>query len=332
MSIFLRNTINAVPESNSLFLEELNEVPSFSFSESDLLESFDVQHVQNLSKLQQIPNSLLLSATLTNNIKALISISLPPFAVDEAPSNNLPRMHKLATVLQLSHVVTPSYSFLLPVVLESSIVDRHTARTIVRSAGFRSRHHVPKNFYFRAYAVPTRSDSDVLVSTLDMPAIEPYDWRFRFPSSSECDADNLTLPLNDAHPAEHMKRVRECKQLIEMMLVLYLSGCAPISEHDFLQRGLFEESNLPLLALGRRCFEEDQAHSTVAFSILGQYLMKSRILPRGLLGRINLLATVSKNVGERAKFLLNFLQQVNRNITENDSQPQWTFYESNKRR
>lgn len=327
-SIILRNSVAVLPQTSDPFLRELNIQLNKTFSDSDLLERFGVQDIQQVSNFEQTADGMFFKALLKDGSNAIISTSDQTASNANDQEDMLPRVHRLANIVGLSDSIARCYNIQLPVVLNSDLSDRHTSRALIRACGYRSRTQVPQGMVLDAYVLILESKSKLVASALDMPAIEPYDWQFRFASSDDCRISQLKSLEEDLE--KYRGRIRECRRLTEMMVVLYLSGCRPLGNGDIIQRNGSDSgySTTSGVAIGfaKRCFLKGQSDNEVSLSILKSYLVKSKMLPSGFLGRISGMIGMSWHVGHRAQILVEQLNRMNLAAGDAGWNEQWTFY------
>lgn len=144
---------------------------------------------------------------------------------------------------------------------------------------------------------------------LSKPATEPYDWESAVPSSAACVS------------ATGMAK-QTCRRLSEILLLVYIAGCAPVAEGELLRGG---DGGLQL-GVPARCFEDSGTHWHVSRDVFLAYLAKSCELPKGLFRRLSALEGVGWGVRNRVREL----KKVVEDATEEGEfmcRGRWAFYD-----
>lgn len=295
---------------NASITHELRTTPLL-FTDSDLRDPFDLNSLKSISNLTTLDTTLRFDAMLTNNNHAQLTIFSPAARPCDQVLNIDPQLHRLSSLLSQHIFILPSYHISFPIPPDSHLYDRHTSREFMRACGYKSWSKVPPRSCVQARLVFNSSDY-TSVSTLNMPAIEPYDWELNLPSSTDC---------GNRGTAEKVV----CRRLLYILMVTYLAGCAPIGNFD-----VFTPASNPamwehhfVLAAPRKCFDGSATHANLTKDILIKYLQAVCELPKGLISKVRALVGLSWGVGTRAKELVRLIKGDDENGLCKEG---WTLY------
>lgn len=132
-----------------------------------------------------------------------------------------PSLRALASKLQLGSVVAPSLRFSMKLPFAHSVIKHRETRSLYRALGFKTASHIPRGYSIDVVAYPSDHSTGAqpdLYATLHTPAIEPYEWRARFPTISDCTQERANT--------RHEKLDKVCQAVTDGLMVLAVAGCA----------------------------------------------------------------------------------------------------------
>lgn len=281
------------------------------YTDSDLRDPFDITSIKSISNLTIVDTILHFDATLTNNNHAQLTIFSPTTHPCDKVPNIDPQLHQLSSLLSQDIFILPSYPVSFPIPPDPHLCDRHTSREFMRACGYKSWSKVPPGSCLQARLIPNNTEY-TSVSTLNMPAIEPYDWELTLPSSTECGNGGTVEKV-------------VCRRLLYILIVTYLGGCAPIGNFD-----VFTSVSNPavwkhhfMLATPRKCFDGSAGHANLTKDILIKYLQAVCELPKGLITKVRGIVGLSWGVGSRAKELVRLVKRDDGNVLCKEG---WNLY------
>lgn len=319
-----RHNINQSPGCHA-FDRVLTEHIGRIHVDANILETFSERQLESFSGFRETSDGVILD-TFLNGKSALVTIDFPIKIT--TPSDHLhsshistaPRLHRLSRLLNLQHSVSTAYGFPLPVILDSTRADRQTARSLLHASGFRSRSKVPQGAMLTAHVVILPPGLQPF-PVLHMPAVEPYNWTVRLPTSEECGI----ATRNSRAEGEVTSIVSVCRALTEAMLVSYIGGCGSI-ENGALLRWSHPEKGTVMLGLPRNCFRTIQGD--VSRDILMSYLAKTCELPKGIAGTLQEVHLMGWGVGMRAMHLITDINGLCVNDRFICGEKDWMFYDA----
>lgn len=270
------------------------EAPEHSanlLTNDDLREHFD-DAISSLSNMRESPDGIFFDALLNSKRKALVYVRSPRLVHPQHQPEvhpYPPRLHRLATHLNLSQLLTTAYETRLPVLLPLDITDHNTARAFMKACGFKSRTRVLSGACV---------DATILMgsweewSVLHMPAIEPYEWEPRLPTSLQC----AQAVQTKARAPETQQLQTQCRRLLLSLVLVYIGGCKPTANRDFVKA--VDGENI-VMALPAGCFMGVGAE--VSRDIMLSYLGKMCEIEGAFVAHVRRLRLVGWGVGERAK-------------------------------
>lgn len=140
-----------------------------------------------------------------------------------------PSLRALATELKLGYVIALSLEFRMELSLVHSFMKRRDTRSLYRALGFKTASHIPRGYSINVVAYPSDHSTGAqpnFYTTLHTPAIEPYEWRARLPTISNCTQKKANIRL------EKLDKV--CQAVTDGLMVLAVAGCALPSTLDVL--------------------------------------------------------------------------------------------------
>lgn len=290
------------------------------FRNEQLIANFGQQHLQRVSHLRDTTHGIFMDVQLKGEKAAIVKLSTRHISTDAPQSEATPQVYKLAELLRLHHAFAKSYRIRIPVVLHEPVADRHTMKALCRACGFRSPSKVPDGATVVADFVITEPKSLRFMSVLRTPTIEPYDWTSNLPTSRDCGK-----VAHDQTPNNVTQR--QCQRLTEVMIVMYLAGCAPPRSDAFADWYADDDpSNATFqMAFPGGCFGKYEDNS-ILLDILSAYIRRTCSLPAGLIHLSQQLSDSGWGVGRRVELLKKQLVFLDSSDDGCRSQ-RWNFYE-----